>query len=128
MGDLLGHGVRIGGSAEVMAAGEGIETMLSLRQPMPALPVIAALSSAHLAALAFPPAVRRLYIARDRDAAGTAARLTLCDRAAAAGIETVTLEPARGDFNDDLRQRGAEGLRSALLARVNASDVERLFG
>jgi Toprim domain len=127
MGDLLGHGVRIGGNADVMMTGEGMETMLSLRQPMPALPIIAALSAPHLAALAFPPAVRRLYIARDRDATGTAACLTLFDRAAAAGIEAVTLEPAGNDFNDDLRQRGGEWLQSALLAQLNPSDVERFF-
>ena len=31
MGHLLGHGVRFGVVTDVMAAGEGIETMLSLR-------------------------------------------------------------------------------------------------
>jgi hypothetical protein len=34
-----------------MAAGEGLETMLSLHVVLPALPMVAALSSAHLAAL-----------------------------------------------------------------------------
>ena len=41
MGDLLGNAVRFGTGAEVMAAGEGIETILSLRQVMPAMPMIA---------------------------------------------------------------------------------------
>ena len=36
MGDLLGHAVRFGVAGEVMAAGEGIETMLSLRCVLPA--------------------------------------------------------------------------------------------
>ena len=36
MGHLLGHGVRFGVAHDVMAAGEGIETMLSLRSIMPA--------------------------------------------------------------------------------------------
>ena len=37
-----------------MAAGEGIETMLSLRCVMPDMPMVAALSAAHLAAILFP--------------------------------------------------------------------------
>ena len=39
---------------DVMAAGEGIETMLSLRCALPRLPMIAALSAAHLAAPVAP--------------------------------------------------------------------------
>src|SRR3546814_4822293 len=58
MGHLLGHGVRFGLSGEVMAFGEGIETMLSLREIAPALPLIAGLSAAHLAALEFPAPLR----------------------------------------------------------------------
>src|SRR3546814_1898402 len=53
MGNLLGHGVRFGPAARVMAAGEGIETILSLREAVPALSMIAGLSGAHLAALVF---------------------------------------------------------------------------
>jgi hypothetical protein len=44
MGDLLGHAVRFGVAGEVMAAGEGIETMLSLRMALPTMPMAAALS------------------------------------------------------------------------------------
>ena len=36
LGHLLGNAVRFGTAHDVMAAGEGIETMLSLRQIMPA--------------------------------------------------------------------------------------------
>lgn len=60
MGHLLGHGVRFGSAGPVMAAGEGLETMLSLRQIMPALPMIAGLSGAHLAAITFPEQLKRL--------------------------------------------------------------------
>nr|WP_295468845.1 toprim domain-containing protein [Mesorhizobium sp.] len=61
----------------VMAAGEGFETMASLRTVMPALPVAAATSANHLAGLTFPPACRRLYIAADADAAaGTASSVS----------------------------------------------------
>ena len=79
LGHLLGHGVRFGCAADILAAGEGIETMLSLRLAMPALPMIAALSAAHLAAMLFPATLRRLYIARDADPAGDGAAETLTD-------------------------------------------------
>jgi len=78
MGDLLGHAVRFGVAGEVMAAGEGIETMLSLRCVLPTMPMVAALSAAHLSAILFPDTLQRLYIARDDDPAGdraTARRL-----------------------------------------------------
>ena len=44
--------------------------MLSLRCVMPDMPMMAALSAAHLAAILFPDTLRRLYIARDDDPAG----------------------------------------------------------
>jgi hypothetical protein len=44
MGDLLGNGVRFGIAHDVMAAGEGIETVLSLRGALPTVPMVAALS------------------------------------------------------------------------------------
>ena len=50
MGDLLGNAVRFGTVSDVMAAGEGIETVLSLREVMPDLSLAACLSSAHLVA------------------------------------------------------------------------------
>ena len=45
MGNLLGHGVRFGTACEVLAAGEGIETMLSVGAALPGLPMVAALSA-----------------------------------------------------------------------------------
>jgi hypothetical protein len=78
---LLGHGVRFGACIDVMAAGEGIETMLSLRTALPSLPVVAALSANHLAALLFPATLRRLYVARDNDPAGEFALAALTERA-----------------------------------------------
>lgn len=126
MGRLLGHGVRFGLAQEVMAAGEGVETMLSLRCAMPNLPVVAALSSAHLAALQLPATLRRLYIARDDDPAGHTAAGTLADRAAGAGIETVVLSPSLGDFNDDLRHLGLDHLAAALRGQLLPEDCGRL--
>ena len=108
MGDLLGHAVRFGVAGEVMAAGEGIETMLSLRMALPTMPMAAALSAAHLSAILFPDTLRRLYIARDNDPAGDSAMTTLIERANAAGIEAIVVSPRLGDFNEDLRTLGID--------------------
>ena len=110
MGHLLGQGVRFGVAHDVMAAGEGIETMLSLRCVMPTMPMIAALSAAHLAAILFPVTLQRLYIARDADPAGDGAMASLIDRATEAGIEAISLSPTLEDFNEDLRKLGIDAL------------------
>lgn len=123
MGHLLGNGVRFGRSGPVMMAGEGIETMLSLRQVMPAMPAIAGLSAAHLAAILFPAGLRRLYVARDDDPAGAGALKTLTGRAILAGIEVIPFEPRLGDFNDDLRAFGRERLAAGLRAQLVAADA-----
>lgn len=127
MGLLLGHGVRFGPAAPVMAAGEGIETLLSLREPMTAMSLIAALSAAHLAAINFPNALRRLYVARDDDPAGTRALATLTERGDAAGIEVVPLEPERGDFNADLVLLGRDRLARSLSRQLHPSDRHRFL-
>ncbi|QQS13845.1 MAG: toprim domain-containing protein [Rhodospirillales bacterium] len=127
MGHLLGHGVRFGVAHDVMAAGEGIETMLSLRMILPTLPMVAALSANHLAALLLPSTLRRLYVARDADPAGDAAKATLCNRADAAGIEPFVLSPCFDDFNDDLRRLGIEGLRASVRRQLVPQDMERFL-
>ncbi|MBY0324663.1 MAG: toprim domain-containing protein [Reyranella sp.] len=127
MGHLLGHGVRFGVARDVMAAGEGIETMLSLRMILPTLPMVAALSANHLAALLLPPTLRRLYIARDADPAGDAAMATLCNRADTAGIEPFVLSPCFDDFNDDLRRLGIEWLRASIRRQLVPPDVVRFL-
>jgi hypothetical protein len=127
MGHLLGHGVRFGIATDVMAAGEGLETMLSLHSVLPGLPMLAALSANHLAAILFPATLRRLYVARDRDPAGDLAVATLTERAQSAGIEALTLTPALADFNEDLRQLGVEELRAALRVQLALEDVPRFL-
>jgi hypothetical protein len=126
MGDLLGNAVRFGVANDVLAAGEGIETMLSLRCVLPTLPMTAALSANHLGALLLPPTLRRLYIARDADAAGDTALAALSERAEAAGIEALALSPRMGDFNEDLRAFGLSALRAALRIQLAPQD-ECLF-
>lgn len=127
MGHLLGHGVRFGLGDDVMAAGEGIETMLSLRSVMPTLPMVAALSANHLAALLLPPTLRRLYLARDDDEAGRYGVETLADRARSAGIEALTLDASVGDFNEDLRRLGLEALSAAIRVQIAPEDVARFL-
>ncbi len=127
MGHLLGHGVRFGVANDVMAAGEGIETMLSLRSVMPNLPMVAALSANHLAALLFPVTLRRLYVARDADPAGDAALAVLNQRAETAGIEALPLSPVLEDFNEDLRHLGLKELRAALRVQLAPEDVIRFM-
>jgi hypothetical protein len=89
--------------------------------------MIAATSSAHLAAIQFPPSLRRLYVARDRDKAGDGAFAILSDRAQAAGIELLSLMPELGDFNDDLRQHGAPALSERVIAQLHEADRSRFI-
>ena len=127
MGELLGHAVRLCTAHDVMAAGEGIETILSLRMALPGLPMAAALSAAHLAAILFPATLRRLYIARDDDPAGDGARDSLVERARDAGIEAIALSPTLGDFNEDLRTLGIGALRAAIRQQLAPEDVARFL-
>lgn len=127
MGHLLGNGVRFGVAADIMAAGEGIETILSLRCVLPTLPMVAALSANHLAALVLPPTLRRIYLARDDDPAGRWAVETLADRANELGIEALPLDAALGDFNDDLRGFEPDALAAAVRVQIVPEDVARLL-
>jgi hypothetical protein len=127
MGLLLGHGVRIGGVADLLAAGEGLETMLALRMALPALPVIAALSASHLAALILPPGLSRLYIAVDSDMAGRDAADRLAERAGADGIEAIRLTSRLEDVNEDLRAFGLTELRADLRPQLAPEDVDRVL-
>ncbi|XSC42231.1 DUF7146 domain-containing protein [Bradyrhizobium sp. RDT10] len=127
MGDLLGNAVRFGTANDVLVAGEGIETILSLRYVLPTLPMAAALSANHLAAMLLPPTLRRLYIVRDADAAGDAATAALRLRSEATGIVAIALSPRLGDFNDDLRTFGIHELRAAMRIQLAPQDVTRFL-
>ena len=127
MGDLLGHAVRFGIPGEVMAAGEGIESVLSVREVVPGMATAAALSAAHLAAILFPDTLRRLYIVRDSDPAGDGAMARLTERANAVGIEAIALSAVTGDFNEDLRRFGSDALRASIRGQLAPQDVARLM-
>lgn len=126
MGHLQGHGVRFGNVADVMAAGEGIETMLSLRCLLPSMPMVAALSAAHLAALLLPLGLRRLYIAQDKDDAGANAARALAARAMSSGVDALMLKSRLGDLNDDLRVIGLQATQSALCNQLISFDQNHI--
>ena len=128
MGDLLGNAVRFGAADDdVLVAGEGIETMLSLRCITPTLSMAAALSANHLGAMLLSPSLRRLYIASEPDAAGDAVQAVLAQRAEAAGVETIALSPRLGDFNEDLYVFGLDALRATLRMQLTPEDVDRFL-
>jgi hypothetical protein len=126
MGHLLGNAVRLTPWDDILVVGEGIETMLSVHEAAPGLPVWAALSSGHLGAVLLPEGLRRLYIAIDRDPAGQRAAERLTARAVEAGIAVRILEPRLGDFNDDLRADGPAVLRQHLAKQIVPEDQQRL--
>ena len=127
MGHLLGHAGRFGTACDVMAAGEGIETVLSLRSPLPSLPLAAALSAGPLASLLPPHGLRRLYIVRDNDRAGQWAADKLTARMQEAGIEALVLAPTLGDWNDDLRQLGPGAVATVMREQLAPEDVNRFW-
>ena len=127
LGRLLGCGVRFGKAADVLAAGEGLETMLSLRVVLPALPIVASLSATHLAGFVPPSGLRRLYIARDNDRVGRRAAEMLGARAHAGGIEALVLAPHWDDFNTDLTTLGGEAFAASLRLQLAPEDVTRFL-
>jgi Toprim domain-containing protein len=130
LGHLLGNGVRFGAAqpapadAGVLVAGEGIETMLALKSVLPMVSMVAALSANHLAALDLSPTLfRRLYVARDNDAAGIKAAKRLHKRGEAAGIDVRELVPFHSDFNADLCRLGPAAMLAHLIPQLAPPDI-----
>lgn len=125
LGVQLGGGVRLGFVGDVLAVGEGLETMLSLRSALPRLPMLAGLSASHLSALELPSRVRRVYIARDNDPEGWAAEARLRSRLAGGAVEVRSLRPAYGDLNVDLMRMSQDVFRRRLVGQLAAEDRKR---
>ncbi|MBB4232348.1 DUF7146 domain-containing protein [Rhizobium mongolense] len=127
LGHLLGNAVRFGfpvdGSVPILAAGEGLESMLSLFQVMPGMPMAAALTVNHLTAFVPPPGCQRLYIAADADAAGRHGIEGLSRRAQAFGILPLVIASELGDFNEDLRRLGPDRLTASLRQQLAPPDA-----
>lgn len=118
MGNVLGNGVRFGTPYDVMAVGEGVETMLALRSLMPATPMVAATSASHLGALVLPQTLKHLYIAMDNDDAGRAAAERLAITNLDAGIDIRLLTTIHDDWNTDLIRLGHVSCANNLIRRL----------
>ncbi len=127
LGGLLGNAVRfhfpVNCPVPVMAAGEGLESILSLSYVMPGMPMAAALTANHLAAFRLPAGCLRLYIAADADAAGRHGIERLSHRAQALGVLPLVLAPELGDFNEDLRRLGPDRLTAHLRSQLAPEDA-----
>ncbi len=128
MGNVLGHAIRFGNAGDVLAVGKGIETMLALQTLAPQLPMNAAMSASHLAALIWPANVKRLYIAMDNDAAGSRATEKLARRALGMDVEVHLLKPACEDWNTDLMTLGLAGACAGLASQLTPADHVLLGG
>ena len=117
---------QIGVAGDVLAAGEGIETVLSLRSVMPAMPMMAALSSAHLAAILFPARYVALHSSRQRSGGRKCvgdpgrARNGRRDRAD-------ILSPIFDDFNDDLAASASINCARRSRMQIAPEDVARFM-
>ncbi len=127
LGCLFGNAVRFGTESPIIAAGEGIETVLSVRVVMPRLFCVAALTAAHLAVFQPTAATQRLYILADHDEAGHLASEALSARAIAAGIEVRVLMPREDDFNTDLTRHGPGALAGWIAPQILPDDAARFL-
>jgi Toprim domain len=125
MGAVLGHAIRFGQAGDTQIAGEGVETILSLLGILPDMPMAACTSANHLAAFIPPPGLKRLYVARDRDAAGAKAFAALDARAETLGIKAMPLDPMTNDFNDDLTVHGHQALLHHVKTQLDPDDAVR---
>jgi len=100
LGPCRGGAVRFGNDNDEVIVGEGIETVLSVRQAIK-IPAWAALSTSGLVTLDFPPEVRKIIIAADGDSAGCKAAKDAARKWSSCGRSVVIAQPPRGlDFND----------------------------
>ena len=126
LGSLLGNCVRFGTCGPVLLAGEGVETVLSIKCVIPTMPMVAALSASRLGSLLLPRGLIRLYVACDADAVGQRAFAHLAGRAQTEGFEALPLQPTYGDFNDDLRALGPAALAAVLRPQIAPPDQHLL--
>lgn len=114
LGHLRRNGVYFGRSSDLLVAGEGMETILSLKTVRPDIAMVAALTANHLAAINLPTDLKHLIIARDNDAAGLNAAEQLTERALMEGIRCNTIVSRSDDFNTDLTTYGPRYLKERL--------------
>jgi hypothetical protein len=126
LGRMIGNGVRFGSAHDVLIAGEGLETVLTLNTLLPWIPAVAALTATHLGLLELPDTLKRLYIARDNDDAGQMAWRALSAKAIQRGAAPTALIPQLKDWNDDLRLLGFAHTQSLALSQLYTDDAPAL--
>ncbi|PKP78265.1 MAG: hypothetical protein CVT81_05155 [Alphaproteobacteria bacterium HGW-Alphaproteobacteria-3] len=100
---------------------------MALKTVTPAMPMVAALSAAHLAALTLPPILQRLYVARDNDHVGRLALERLRERSRGSGIAVRPLIPRAEDFNADLLNLDPDRLRAWIAEQLADDDIRRFL-
>jgi len=120
LGQLYGNAVRFwsGSNLDELIVGEGLENTLSVGTALPEFSLASCLTATHLCLFIPPSGIKRIWIARDNDAAGERAAQTLASKLASSGIECECLVPMLGDFNEDLWAFGKDGLRDTLLSAM----------
>ncbi|MDF1671271.1 MAG: DUF7146 domain-containing protein [Pelagimonas sp.] len=120
LGQLHGNAVRFwsGSNPADLIVGEGLENTLSVGTALPEFNLASCLTATHLGLFIPPSGIKRIWIARDNDAAGERAAHGLTGRLPSLGIECRHLVPQLGDFNEDLPAFGKGGLRNVLLAAM----------
>jgi hypothetical protein len=125
MGDLLGNAVRFGVVDDVLAAGEDRDhAVAALRTAGPADGGRA--SANHLAAMMLPSGLRRLYIARDDDAAGDTVQAILTQRAVRPALKRFRCRLGWA-ISTNLRIFGLEASAHRCGFRLVPEDVVRLL-
>ena len=120
LGQLHGNAIRFwsGSNPAHLIVGEGLENTLSVGTALPEFNLASCLTATHLGLFIPPSGIKRIWIARDNDAAGERAAHTLSAKLGTVGIECRCVVPKLGDFNEDLLAFGRNGLRNVLLAAM----------
>jgi hypothetical protein len=120
LGQLYGNAVRFwsGSNLDELIVGEGLENTLSVGTALPEFSLASCLTATHLGLFVPSAGIKRIWIARDNDAAGERAAQTLASKLTSSGIEYGCLVPKLNDFNEDLLAFGKGGLRDTLLSAM----------
>lgn len=120
LGQLHGNAIRFWSASNLdeLIVGEGLENTLSVGTALPEFNLASCLTATHLGLFIPTSGIKRIWIARDNDAAGERAAQTLASKLASSGIECRYLVPKYGDFNEDLLAFGKDALRRTLLSAM----------
>ena len=120
LGQLHGNAVRFWSASDPadLIVGEGLENTLSVGTALPEFNLASCLTATHLGLFIPPSGIKRIWIARDNDAAGERAAHILSAKLGTVGIECGCFVPKLNDFDEDLLAFGKDTLRNVLLAAM----------